>query len=287
MPPIRMAGREKTTIEWIPLSEMFVDMSYQRPLSEAWLKERGKDAEPGYEFDPDALGLPLVSERVGRGGKRYATIDGQHRAELVRRELGDDQLIQVEVVRGVTVEWEAKEFERRNTNRKPRLIDMFLAQVRSGKPMAVEITAVLKGLGLKVDRMDNQNVVQCVKVLQRIYQEAEGSTKPLRRALAICKEAWSGWEDAKGVKGRDAFLGDNVLGIGLLCLRHGEQLDSGELIRKLQATGGPVQLLGKARNRRETNGGSVAHNVATVITLLYNKGRRTDLLPPWKQDAED
>lgn len=283
----RMNGREKTTIEWIPVSECFCDLSYQRPLGEAWVRSKLE------EFDPDALGLPLVSERIGRGGKqRYAVIDGQNRIELVRRALGPDQLIQCEVVRGITVEWEAKEWKQRNTNRKPRLIDDFFALVRSGDEESVEINGIVKSVGLKVERVAGPGVVVAVKALQRIYRgdtllSKDRNPKALKKALGICKETWGDWEDSNGKKTGAAFQGDILLAVGLMALKYGDLLDAGELIRKLQGTGGPIRVLGQARQRRESNGGSVSASVVAVIRRIFNAGRRTNKLPPFTADSEE
>lgn len=275
-----LPGREPTSREWIALSDLYSDEAYQRPIDETRVV-RMRDA-----FDPDALGLPFVAEMKEVGGSgRFAVIDGQHRVELARLMYGDAQIIECEVIRGITRGRAAELFRLRNRATKPRALDVFLAGVTAGDPECVAIDRVVRAAGLRVARGGADRTIEAVVALQRVYRGdravgAGADPVALKRTLTVCNAAWG--------PNADAFLGDVVHGIGMVVVRHAELLNDDELSRKLRGySGGPVRLLGDAKGLRVVVGGSVAHAVAAVVTRLYNRGRRRHGLPAWRGGEDE
>lgn len=67
-------------------------------------------------------------------------------------------------------------------------------------------------------------------------------------------------------------------GLGLLLYKFGTAVDDNDLIRKLAKSGGPLNLIGRARALRAAMGVSVAQATYECIRTEYNKGRRTEKL---------
>jgi hypothetical protein len=269
----KMATSFTSGVEWLDADSLEVTPEAQRKFDPAWAARLARD------FDPDAVGVPCVAEiKQGKTVKRYI-LDGQHRVHALREALGAGQMIQCEVIRAVTLQRAARIFVLRNTQRSVRAIDVFVNNVRGGEPESVAINRIVESFGLRVDDSKTDTSVKCVSALQRIYRgdAARGMGKnelTLKRALTTALQAWG--------RSRDSMNGDVLYGIGLVILKHGDTLEFEALERKLaQFPKGPVGLIGKARGSRETMGGSLAQNMASVIVREYNKGRRKHQLPEW------
>lgn len=274
-----LSVKQKTTREWVKLHDILSNTRYQRPLTD------GRVQEIAANFDPDAIGLPFVAE-VKRGGRtKYEAIDGQHRVAAARIALGETQMIECEIIRGVSVERAAQLFRLRNNARKPQLIHQFLAGVTAGDDECVTINKTVESCGLMIAITRGDNVVQAVRALQMIYRGDKqlGSGRnplPLKRTLLVLKEAWG--------PTADAFQAELIAGVGMVMTRHGEVIDSNDLIRKLKASpGGPLKLIGDAAGSREFYGGSLSHSVAGVVINRYNRGLRKGLLPAWRRSGSE
>lgn len=267
-------GRRDTSKDWIYMRDIYVDPRYQRPLDE------GRVVRMQETFDPDALGLPFVVAMPQPGGKaRFAIIDGQHRVEAARRVFGDKQMIECEVVRGVSLERAAQLFELRNQSRKPKAIDLFLASVTAGNEEAIAINKIVHSAGLVVSRSRTDHVVQGVAAMQKVYRGDRllGTGKnplPLKRTLLILDEAWG--------PSPDAYRAELIEGLGWLLIRHGEIFDGDHMIRRLKEyPGGPLKFAGDVAGYRGVAGGNQSTAASTVLTNLYNKGRKKNTLPKW------
>jgi hypothetical protein len=71
-----------------------------------------------------------------------------------------------------------------------------------------------------------------------------------------------------------------ILGIGALHLRYGDDLNGGQLARKLAQAGTPLQLVTKAKVRREIAPSTLWRAVAEFAVDVYNRGLRKNPLPP-------
>jgi hypothetical protein len=271
----KVATSYTSTVEWVSVDTVELNHpDLQRSHDE------GHSRRIAASFDPDALGKPLVVAFPRRGGHEHlVAIDGQHRLRAVQLALGAGQLVECEVVRGVSVAHAAKLFTLRNTFKRPSALDVFLKSVIAGEEESKAINAIVESFGLKVHSGNVDNYVNCVAALQRIYRGDGSRTNgkhdvALKRTLGTALKAW----------GRTAtsFQGNILHGLGLLILKHGDVIEYDVLEHKLAAfPKGPIGLLGKAKGSKETMGGSLPNNVAATVVREYNKSRRKNVLPDW------
>lgn len=272
-----LPGRQPTSVEWVYLRDIYADSRYQRPTDEARVRRYAD------EFNPDALGLPFVSEHIRGGRPKFAVIDGQHRHAAALLAFGGDQMIECEVIRGLSVEQEAKLFRERNASVKLTALIAFLAGVTSGDEECTAINKIVESVGLKVSVVRGDRIVQGVRALQKVYRGDRGlaggkNALPLKRTLMVLNDAWG--------PSVEAYNAELIHGLGLFMTRHGDVVDVDSLVQKLRGyPGGSVRLIGDAKGLRSINGGGMlAHAVADIITKTYNKGRRGKSdLPDWRE----
>jgi hypothetical protein len=97
--------------KWLPVGEIEVDPTIQRPLNAAWAERIGR------ELDPDLMGVIHVSQRANG---RYVVIDGQHRIYGVKNVFGNNgTLVECKVYEGLTKSQEAEFFVGLNNFRRP------------------------------------------------------------------------------------------------------------------------------------------------------------------------
>lgn len=266
----------KRSTEWLPVAGINVHAAAQRPFDEKWARYIADN------LDPDALGFPAVA-RVpnGKAGMTYYAVDGQHRIGGVRLALGDDQLIECEIIDAISIEQAAKIFRQRNKTRGVRAIDQFLAGITAKDAECVQINDIVTSLGIVIDRNARDGTVSAVGALVKVYRgdKAQGTGKnalALKRTLGTALNAWG--------RTGEAMNGQVIEGLGAVVLRYGDTLDFDALEKKLrQFKGGALGLLGAARGLRESFGGSVANCVAHQIVILYNRGRGKHQLRDWNR----
>lgn len=280
----RMGTRCKTNysgrMEWLRVADITVDPRAQREFRLV------KAVQIARDFDPDLLGKPAVVALVGPNGReRYIVVDGQHRIAAVKMALGEDQLIECEVIRGVDVARAARLFCGRNAMTLPTALDLFLASVTHKDKAALAIKSIVEQHGLRIEsRASKDGNIPCVGTLLKLYRLDNGRSEKgrpcvLDATLALAIAAWGATADAVN--------GAILHGLGLVLLQHGDQIDRTALTRKLASLpGGALGLLGRARSYRNAAGGPLAHNVSRAAVALYNSGRRVRPLPEWSAQPD-
>lgn len=267
----------ESRIEWVRLTDIEVDPLTQRPFDRGWAEKIAAN------FDPDKLGLPaVVALPLPDGHWRYIVIDGQHRCASCRIALGENQQIECEVIRGITLSRAAELFRGRNMIRHPRQIDYFLAGVTAQNAECLAIRKIASELGVTIGRTTGEKTITCVATLQRLYRHGPSIRhgEILRQTLMMAIGAWG--------PRADTFNGDVLSGLGLVLSRHNNQIEPTVLEKRLCTyVGGSLGVLGRARSWREAAGGSVAQCVARVIIAAYNTGRTKSRLPEWGNKTED
>lgn len=263
---------EPTRTAWIPLSILGRDPRVNtRPVDGQWVEQHVPI------FEPDALGVLAVSARPDG---QTIILDGQNRAELCRRVGWGDQSVLCRIYEGLTVQKEAALFRALNDNRQVKSVFKFLARVTEGEPAAVAINTVVEQLGWKVAGQVSAKQISAVVALEKIFTGDRRKDSPgvgaVFTTLNLVTEAWG--------HRPETVNGQVLLGVGGVVNRYGDDLSIADLVRKLSSyPGGPGGLLGDARGLKAMLGGSVGNAVAETIVKVYNKGRRVNRLPEWRQ----
>lgn len=247
---------------WIPLKELEPHPQAQRKLDP---RHAAAIAE---SFDPALMGVLTVAET--KRGRRWI-VDGQHRkvAALQFVDGDGDQCVKCNVIDVDDDAEAARLFLGLNKHKTVLTLDKFMVRVTAKDSTACGIVGVLAKHSLHIDRTRCAGVVQAVDALESVFQRPRGALL-LERTVRILNNAWGA--------DPDAYSGQLVRGLGLLLRKFGTAVDDEELIRKLAKSGGPLNLIGRARALRAAMGVSVAQATYECIRNEYNKGRRTEKL---------
>jgi hypothetical protein len=245
-----------TYIIAIPVTEIFADYSYQRPLSAARIKDMVGD------WDPRLVGVIDVADRGPAADPRYAVVEGQHRwASAARRNPAD--VIVARVHSGLTESQEAQLFHDIDAKRR-RLgtWDRWKARQRAGDPVVAAINNVAARVGLKVDNSPAEGYVRCVSTLDRIAARRDGELL-LRDTLWLLHETWGKQNaayDTALVSGMALFLTE--------CGKH-EAFECDRLVEALiDFTPARISYIAKAK--AEHTSGPLPKRVALTFLDRYN-----------------
>ena len=263
--------RGNSSFHMVPIGDLHVDPEAQRPLAPAWVKARVP------LFDVDQLGYIVVNKRAN--GKLYL-VDGQHRVELMRAVGWADQTVHAEVFEGLSQAEEAALFNARNDRKAVTLYNRFRVSVTAGDHDAKEIDRIVREHGLVVSDQLRDGHICAVEALQRVYYGSgiasakEGPTA-LGKALDVLIQSWG--KQASSVNGKV------VQALGMVFLRYDGAIHEKELIKKLAPVpGGAPGLLSRGKALQELRGRPLHHCIASIVTDLYNKGRKTGKLDAWE-----
>jgi hypothetical protein len=130
-------------LQWLPVSSLNVDPTYQRPISTRHLNKIIA------EFDGDLIGVILVSERTS--GERYI-LDGQHRVEAVRLLGFPEGLVPCMVYTHLEAGTEAKMFAEANKRRLSlHPFYTFRARLLGGDESAIALRDLVDSYGFHLE----------------------------------------------------------------------------------------------------------------------------------------
>lgn len=267
----RRLKADASQMKWLPLDQLHVDPTIQRPLDEA-RAQRLSDS-----LDLSLLGVIEVSDR---DNGRYHVLDGQHRVAALRLAGFSTELVECKVHNGLAKADEASRFVGLNTFANPRAFDRFRVRVKAGDPVAVGIDQILMEFGWRLMQGDSPGCFTAVVAAERVYtghgtSEKERGPENLRAALGVITEAWG----RKPINANGYVVG----GLGLFFARYGSEVDRPALVKRLaQYPGGADNYIGKARGIRDFRGGTLPRCVAELTTELYNKRRSSGQLESWR-----
>jgi hypothetical protein len=261
-------------IEWVPISKIRTDHEVNtRPIDFGWVDKHVNS------FDPDKLGVPIVS---ARDDGTFVCIDGQNRLEICRRVGWGDQDIQCRVFRGLTKAQEATLFLGHNDSRQVGTFHRFAARITAGDPDAIYIAAIVQRAGWELSFTASEKKIAAVGALEAVWKSGRPDETGwrghiLEATLGVVTEAWG--------YSADAVNGQILRGVGAVVARHAEILDKPALARKLtQHRNGALGVLSDAHGLHGYAGGTVAACVAETVVRIYNSHRKGTALPPWRQD---
>jgi hypothetical protein len=184
--------RLRPSFKWIKPGDLYVDETYQRPLS----VERVWEIVTRFTW---SLYNPLWIADRRRRGTLY-TVDGRHRltaASILGTKLIPEVPCEVHVTE--SVEEEARIFvELQERRRKITSAQRFAAKLIYGDPIALDLQKLMTKHGFKVESERfggnamhaEQNEITAVATLEAIYRA--GGRNRVDAVLQIVREAWDG-----------------------------------------------------------------------------------------------
>lgn len=250
----------------ISVDELQIDTD---PSTKYQRDKTGLVAEIVAHFKPSALGEVTVSKRAD--GKYYI-VDGQHRW-LASKQVGH-RMLRCRVHEGLSTAEEAGLFHELNHKKTVRAWTDFRSQVLSGDQEAVAIEKCFAARGVSIIGSGCTASVSA----QWIFNGCGGATEPgtaaLNWALDVYLKAWPAPKNP-----RQWVDGQVLSAIAAIYVRHGDECDASDLVKKLTKTSAAA-LIGYARTMNSA-GGAVWNRIAWNIVQTYNSGRRSRHLPPW------
>lgn len=209
-------------------------------------------------FNPLALGVPIVAERNGKG--RYHCCDGMHRIEALRRLGLEDASIEVQVLPIHDASGAARVFVDVNgVHTRPGALALFRTRVAAKEPEAVAINGIVTACGYTIGFDSVPGHIAAVQQLQSVFRRYGGDV--LRVTLETIRAAWG--DDRDGSHG--AIIG----GWGEMIGRFPD-LDPVRLAARVSKTYTPGALVGAARSLRSAFTGTLAQCVIRASLKPYN-----------------
>ncbi len=251
-------------IEYVALGDMSIALMAQRKLRPARV-----DALLA-SFNPDLLGVLAVNRVNGK----YHAVDGQHRRAALIKWIGEgweEQQVECAVYDGLSEQEEADLFLWLNNTLAITCIDDFRISLTAERKEAVEIAAVVQGVGLNVAGVGAPGGIYCVGTLYKVYRR--GGHAVLRHALTIIRDAY-------GDAGLRAVVID---GIGMLVQRYNGAITNTRAVKALSnMRGGLNGLIGQAEELRRRTASSKAACLAAAAVTAINRTKGKNLPSWWK-----
>ena len=226
------------------------------------------------DLNPSALGTLDVSKRDNGS---HVILDGAHRVAAAKQ-AGYKARLRANIHTGLSLEQEAELFVLLNTFKQPSAVSRFLARVVMKEEIAVEIMEVVKAHGWKIGLSNSDGYISAVDALERVYRDCAGTVavgahrEAVDWVLDILTAAWE--------HDRTSANAAHLLGLAQLHGRFGSAVDGARLVREMRQTR-PDNVLGRAKNLYQFQGGTVPSALAKVLVGMHNKKLRTNLLPEW------
>ena len=268
--PMYMLTGVRSSLEWVYVSALMIDETYQRHVRDHHVSRIIKN------FDPDMFGNLIVSAR--KGGGMYV-VDGQHRVEAVKRMGWRDQRVPCIVYHGMTREEEARAFFYPQSNRVQLIpAERFKARLAAGDESAVNLVRKVESFGYGLNltsggSTDNPRLIDAIAAIERLNAAREDV---MSEVLTTCRAAW----------GQDQFkLANTILvGLGRFIYRYWGVYDRNRLTIALRNST-PVRVEGDGKDFRKVLGGKGDDATGRAILHLYNHKLQSKRLPDWDASA--
>lgn len=242
------------------LASIRIDPEYQRTHRE----HKTKKLVGGWDW------LKYEPIRVNfRSGVPYC-FAGQHRLEAMLQ-LGFTHAV-CQTYTDLTKAQEAMLFASSNNDRsRNTAAENFTALLVGGDETALDIAQICREFGLIVDRSGGTDHLRAIDAVVRIYNDrTRGGPDGLRLTLGFALSTFQG--------DKEASYGAFLQGVHIFFRAHHDDVDQGELAKKLSVTSA-ARLLAVAKDFQKTWNGALSTNVARAIWREYNRGKRTHKLP--------
>lgn len=259
------APSRRITVTVIKPTVLMVDHSVQRP------QDNARVANIAGNFVPDSMGVIHVSKR---DTGEHHIIDGQHRVAAAMVLGKGDVPIDCKLYEGLSRPEEAAMFRRLNNTRRVQPLDLFLVRVVEGDPVACQLETILHRHGWTIAKNVGRGAFFAVAALEKVHKaKDDGDAETCDALIRIATEAWG--HDS------NALRAEVVSGLGALIRRY-PGLDIAKLVTEMaKHEGGPLGLIGRAKQLRDIRGGRVSDAMAEILVNLHNKRRHHGRLPEW------
>lgn len=253
----KSTGRIETTL--IPAHKLKVCQFTQRPLRSK------KHAEwIANNFDSNLFDPLVVSYRDGV----YYVIDGQHRLYAVKKLFGNDYLVECRIMKGLTLQEEAKLFVDLNGCSKVlQYTDKAKGLYYSGDKTMSDLMNICKRYGVELGIDDDKRQVAdgrivAIKALVDTYNKI--GYEQTARLVHLINDTWDGKADG--------FKGEIIKATAVILSLYSDELNDSLFIKKLSKAD-PVSIIRMAKNDIATKAKTEVKMARIMITNYYNKGR--------------
>lgn len=261
------AEKKQWVTEWVAIEELQIDPAYQREPNPARVKKIAEN------FDRALAGVLLVNKRTN--GSLFV-MDGQHRLEAMKLRKYDMALCNV--YQGLTQAQEASIYHTADTQTsKLTALDAFRAKLIAQDAEALDIRRIVEKNGLRIyiqregthpGKKRPSTTIWAIATLQDIYQKDKG--KLLDATLELARLSWPG----EGEVFKDKFL----LGLAHFHQKYQGEYRQQDFIEKMH-TISLAAVHQKAHALATEGGGAMVVSYSKAFWSLYNRGRRTRILP--------
>lgn len=256
MQGVNMQIGETPRLEWVELSSIYVDASYQRPVKMKRILQILRD------FTWAQFGaLMLVEQEDGR----FSVYDGQHRYEAARKH-PLIQKVPASIVKLDEAYLEAQSFLGVNINRSAiSTVEKYWAGIEAGDENMMRICAVLEEAGCDVvpagTKSKAPHLTASVSAIERAIR-AYGDQAVTLACKAIV-EAWP--------KDTSALSGTVIQATARLFRNNSKIISYDRMVLKLKGKNRAI-LSADAEAIRRISGSDAALSVAKALVEIYNKG---------------
>lgn len=244
---------------WVPVAHTKVSPQAQRELKKSWVEHIAQN------FDPDEVGLPVVSWRDGF----FWVIDGQHRIEAMKLMGWADQQILCECFEGLTEAEEAEKFLKRQDRLPVAQLESFKSALTAGREVESDIDRIARALNIRIGG-GSKTSISAVGTLGRVYRR--GGPGTLSRTLRVIRDSYGG----------AGFSAAVINGVALVIQRFDATFDDDVAVERLsKAMGGVQGLDNRARYIKAQIGKPLAQCFAAAVVETLNAGRGGKKLPDW------
>ncbi|MBB3386011.1 MULTISPECIES: DUF6551 family protein [unclassified Rhizobium] len=247
---------ELPELQWVHLSQIRVDSSYQRPVKKKRIAQILRD------FRWAQFG---ALQLVDQGDGTFTVYDGQHRFEAARLHPSIEAVPCV-IVRLDQAFEEAQSFLGVNINRSAvSTVEKYWAGIEAGDEMMMRICSVLEEAGCEVvpagTKSPAPNRTSSISAIQRSIERygEEATTEACRTLVA----AWP--------KDNSALAGVMIQSLARLYRNNKKIIDRDRMITKLHGKDRKI-LAADANAMQRIGGGDGALSLSKVLVEAYNKG---------------
>jgi hypothetical protein len=223
-------------------------------------------------FNPNAMDDLHVIENPNKAGW-YWVFNGQHRYSAAVAKYGRDIQLPCRLYKDLSETELAMVAHLSNTGQVAWIpVDDFLVLKHAKDKDTLIIDKIVKDHGLKIAMGSDDGMVSAVRALQRVYKRYGSDV--LGKTLDVLRGAWG--------LDRNAYSGQVIEGVAAVLGRYESEVSNGGLSSRLAKSGGPARFLGKAKDLKQFEGGTLATAVSILVVKTYNHARRTKKLPKWE-----